>query len=74
MVIVWVVANRDSNASLIDKNIKNRLLYILDTYVMFFGNIIIFPIAMTYSLWRTPSIELKTIAWSLFGVFSKLRV
>jgi len=58
-----------SKICLLDKNMQNRLLEILDTNVIFLGETIL-PTANTYSFCGMPSMELKTIAWSLDGVLS----
>jgi len=58
-----------STIFLLDRNMQNRLLEILDTKVIFLGETI-FPTANTYYFCGMPSMELKTIAWSLDGILS----
>ena len=58
-----------SSTSLLEKKIQKRLLDILEVNIMSRGRIS-FPIASIYSICLIPSIELKTIACSLDGVFS----
>jgi len=48
------------------KYIQNRLLEILETNLMFFGDVNLL-IAMMYSIWGILSIDSKTIAWSFLG-------
>lgn len=58
-----------SRISLLERKMQKRLFEILDTYIMSFGDIS-FAISRMYSTWRMPSMELKTNACSLDGVFS----
>jgi len=58
-----------SRTSLLERNMQKRLFDILDVNIMFRGEVN-FPITNMYSNCRTPSMELKTIACSLDGVFS----
>jgi len=67
--IVLDFSRRVSWASLLEKNIQKRLFDILDVNIMSRGEVN-FPMASMYSNCRTPSMELKTIACSLDGVFS----
>jgi hypothetical protein len=70
MFICFVVSIKLSKICLLDKNMQKRLLDIREMNLMFFGCTIL-PIARIYSIWGTPSTELKTIACSLLGIFSE---
>jgi len=67
--IVFDFSRSVSRTYLREKNLKNRLLDILEVNIMSRGGIS-FPIASIYSSCLIPSMELKTIACSLDGVFS----
>lgn len=69
IVMNGCVSIKLSKICLLDRNMRNQLLEILDTNVIFLGETI-FPTANTYSFCGMPSIELKTIVWSLDGVLS----
>jgi len=68
IVMKGCVSIKLSKICLLDKNMQNWLLEILDTNMIFLGKTIL-PTANT-SFCGMPSIELKTIAWSLDGVLS----
>jgi len=58
-----------SRISLLERKTQKRLFEILGTHNMSLDDIS-FSISRIYSTWRMPSIELKTSACSLDGVFS----
>lgn len=70
LILIYCVCSiKLSRTCLLDKNMRKRLLDFFDTKIIFIG-LTIFPIASTYSFWRIPSIEINTIAFSLFRVLS----
>lgn len=69
ILIYCVCSIRLSKTCLLDKNIQKRWFEMRDTNIMLVGFTIL-PMAIIYSIWGIPSIELNTIACSLLGVFS----
>ena len=61
IVMIWVDSKSESSIFLLERKIQKRLFEMRETKAIFLGDII-FPMAIMYSLWGIPSIELNTSA------------